>query len=133
MGLCLGTELTEEKKARIRSAKIDRDLYEFANMEMNVVKILLLGESAKVWRPVCVSARATVAGIFVGSDDNKNDLDCFYLPPGAAESGKSTLVKQMKIIHSHGFTQQELITFKVAKKHKSRQQTLVFGGGGTSS
>ncbi|TWW59589.1 Guanine nucleotide-binding protein G(o) subunit alpha [Takifugu flavidus] len=75
MGLCLGTELTEEKKARIRSAKIDRDLYEFAKMEMNVVKILLLG---------------------------------------AAESGKSTLVKQMKIIHSHGFTKQELITFKPA-------------------
>ncbi|TNM85438.1 hypothetical protein fugu_007709 [Takifugu bimaculatus] len=75
MGLCLGTELTEEKKARIRSAKIDRDLYEFAKMEMNVVKILLLG---------------------------------------AAESGKSTLVKQMKIIHSNGFTKQELITFKPA-------------------
>lgn len=66
MGLCLGTELTEEKKARIRSAKIDRDLYEFAKMEMNVVKILLLGETGKVWRPVwvvCVCARATVAGM----------------------------------------------------------------------
>lgn len=36
------------------------------------------------------------------------------LPPGAAESGKSTLVKQMKIIHSNGFTKQELLTFKVA-------------------
>ncbi|CAG06030.1 unnamed protein product, partial [Tetraodon nigroviridis] len=75
MGLCLGTELTEEKKARIRSAGIDRDLHELAKMEMNVVKILLLG---------------------------------------AAESGKSTLVKQMKIIHSHGFTRQELLTFKPA-------------------
>lgn len=32
---------------------------------------------------------------------------------GAAESGKSTLVKQMKIIHSHGFTKQELASFKV--------------------
>lgn len=73
MGLCLGTELTEEKKARIRSAKIDRDLYEFAKMEMNVVKILLLGESAKKKSggQFCVSARATVVGIFVGSDDNK--------------------------------------------------------------
>uniref|UniRef100_H3D973 Guanine nucleotide binding protein (G protein) alpha v1 n=1 Tax=Tetraodon nigroviridis TaxID=99883 RepID=H3D973_TETNG len=71
----LGTELTEEKKARIRSAGIDRDLHELAKMEMNVVKILLLG---------------------------------------AAESGKSTLVKQMKIIHSHGFTRQELLTFKPA-------------------
>ncbi|XP_055363789.1 guanine nucleotide binding protein (G protein) alpha v1 isoform X2 [Betta splendens] len=33
---------------------------------------------------------------------------------GAAESGKSTLVKQMKIIHSHGFNKQELISFKPA-------------------
>ncbi|XP_069785778.1 guanine nucleotide binding protein (G protein) alpha v1 isoform X1 [Narcine bancroftii] len=33
---------------------------------------------------------------------------------GAAESGKSTLVKQMKIIHSHGFTDEELISFKPA-------------------
>lgn len=45
MGLCLGTEVTEEKKAKILSAKIDRDLYESAKREMNVVKILLLGET----------------------------------------------------------------------------------------
>ncbi|XP_047435332.1 guanine nucleotide binding protein (G protein) alpha v1 [Mugil cephalus] len=76
MGQCIGTEVTEEeKKARIQSAKIDRDLYECAKREMNVVKILLLG---------------------------------------AAESGKSTLVKQMKIIHSNGFTKQELTSFKPA-------------------
>ncbi|KAI7790842.1 guanine nucleotide binding protein (G protein) alpha v1 [Triplophysa rosa] len=76
MGLCLGTDLTEDdKKAKIQSAQIDRDLYEYAKREMNVVKILMLG---------------------------------------AAESGKSTLVKQMKIIHSHGFTKQELASFKPA-------------------
>lgn len=46
MGLCLGAEVTEEeKKAKILSARIDRDLYESAKREMNVVKILLLGES----------------------------------------------------------------------------------------
>lgn len=46
MGLCLGTEVTEEqKKARTHSAEIDRDLYECAKREMNVVKILLLGET----------------------------------------------------------------------------------------
>lgn len=46
MGLCLGTEVTEEeKKARIHSTKIDRDLYEYAKRDMNVVKILLLGET----------------------------------------------------------------------------------------
>ncbi|XP_066560676.1 guanine nucleotide binding protein (G protein) alpha v1 [Amia ocellicauda] len=76
MGLCLGSEMTEEgKKAKIHSDRIDRDLYEYAKREMNLVKILMLG---------------------------------------AAESGKSTLVKQMKIIHSHGFTKQELISFKPA-------------------
>lgn len=36
-----------------------------------------------------------------------------YFNVGAAESGKSTLVKQMKIIHSHGFTKEELASFKV--------------------
>nr|XP_046190507.1 guanine nucleotide-binding protein alpha-3 subunit-like isoform X1 [Oncorhynchus gorbuscha]XP_046195936.1 guanine nucleotide-binding protein alpha-3 subunit-like isoform X1 [Oncorhynchus gorbuscha] len=80
MGQCLSSEqdLTEEgKKAKLQSAKIDRDLYEYAKREMNVVKILMLG---------------------------------------AAESGKSTLVKQMKIIHSHGFTKQELSSFKKAQQ-----------------
>ncbi|XP_051743260.1 guanine nucleotide-binding protein G(o) subunit alpha-like isoform X1 [Ctenopharyngodon idella] len=33
---------------------------------------------------------------------------------GTPESGKSTLVKQMKIIYSHGFNKQELISFKPA-------------------
>uniref|UniRef100_UPI0037E7BA5F guanine nucleotide-binding protein G(o) subunit alpha-like n=1 Tax=Semicossyphus pulcher TaxID=241346 RepID=UPI0037E7BA5F len=33
---------------------------------------------------------------------------------GAAESGKSTLIKQIKIIHSHGFSKQELVSFKPA-------------------
>ncbi|XP_048869153.1 guanine nucleotide binding protein (G protein) alpha v1 [Brienomyrus brachyistius] len=76
MGQCLGSELTDdEKNARTQSADIDKDLYELAKKEMNVVKILMLG---------------------------------------AAESGKSTLVKQMKIIHSHGFTKQELTSFKPA-------------------
>ncbi len=32
---------------------------------------------------------------------------------GAGESGKSTLVKQMKIIHNEGFTINELMSFKV--------------------
>ena len=32
---------------------------------------------------------------------------------GAGESGKSTLVKQMKIIHSDGFSKEELNSFKV--------------------
>ncbi|XP_034044635.1 guanine nucleotide-binding protein G(o) subunit alpha-like [Thalassophryne amazonica] len=76
MGLCFASEVPEEeRKARIHSSRIDRDLHEAAKRDLNVVKILLLG---------------------------------------AAESGKSTLVKQMKIIHGNGVTQQELRRFKPA-------------------
>ncbi|KAK1877373.1 Guanine nucleotide-binding protein G(o) subunit alpha [Dissostichus eleginoides] len=74
MGLC--PDITEEgKKAKLRSSKIEQDIFEHARTEMNVVKILMLG---------------------------------------AAESGKSTLIKQIKIIHSHGFSKQELMSFKAA-------------------
>lgn len=49
MGLCLGSEVTEEgKKAKIHSSQIDRDLYEYAKREMNVVKILMLGNTALI-------------------------------------------------------------------------------------
>nr|CFW94221.1 Eka-Go1 protein [Euperipatoides kanangrensis] len=72
MGSCLSLD-QEERKARLRSEEIDRQLDELAKQERNIIKILLLG---------------------------------------AAESGKSTLVKQMKIIHNDGFTQEELLSFK---------------------
>jgi guanine nucleotide-binding protein subunit alpha len=32
---------------------------------------------------------------------------------GTGESGKSTLVKQMKIIHNEGYTKEEMMSFKV--------------------
>jgi hypothetical protein len=31
---------------------------------------------------------------------------------GSGESGKSTIVKQMKIIHQNGFTKEELLTYR---------------------
>ena len=33
---------------------------------------------------------------------------------GAGESGKSTVVKQMKIIHGDGYTNNELASFRVS-------------------
>ncbi len=49
MGLCLGSEVTDEgKMARIHSSQIDRDLYEYAKREMNVVKILMLGKTCPI-------------------------------------------------------------------------------------
>lgn len=49
------------------------------------------------------------------------DFNTFTPSSGAAESGKSTLVKQMKIIHSNGFTKQELASFKVGVTHTHTQ------------
>lgn len=72
MGGCLSLD-DEERKARLRSAQIDRQIAELARQECNVIKILLLG---------------------------------------AGESGKSTIVKQMKIIHSEGFSDEELRSFR---------------------
>ncbi|XP_067934688.1 guanine nucleotide-binding protein G(o) subunit alpha-like isoform X2 [Watersipora subatra] len=43
--------------------------------------------------------------------DNENIVKILLL--GAGESGKSTLVKQMKIIHNDGFTSAELQSFKI--------------------
>ncbi|XP_068435188.1 guanine nucleotide-binding protein G(o) subunit alpha-like [Clinocottus analis] len=76
LGMCMHQDITEEdKKAKLRSSKIEQDLCDHARTEVNVVKILMLG---------------------------------------AAESGKSTLIKQIKIIHSQGFSKQELLSFKPA-------------------
>ena len=33
--------------------------------------------------------------------------------PGSGESGKSTIVKQMKIIHQNGYTQEELALYRL--------------------
>ncbi|XP_022102416.1 guanine nucleotide-binding protein G(o) subunit alpha-like [Acanthaster planci] len=74
MGACIGVD-QEEKRARLHSEAIDRQLIQMSKEEEHIVKILLLG---------------------------------------AGESGKSTLVKQMKIIHSDGFTNHELMSFKPA-------------------
>ena len=107
MGLCLHQGVSEEdKKARGHSSKIEQDLCdEQAKRETNVVKILLLGEC-------CWQAEKVKPIIFIfccsACINWSNDLLA-----GPAESGKSTLVKQMKLIHSCGFTKQELISFKV--------------------
>ncbi|KAG8984258.1 Guanine nucleotide-binding protein alpha-2 subunit [Tulasnella sp. 427] len=45
-------------------------------------------------------------------DAKKTAKDCKILLLGAGESGKSTIVKQMKIIHLNGFTPQALLFFR---------------------
>lgn len=43
-----------------------------------------------------------------------------WLASGAGESGKSTVVKQMKIIHGDGYSQQELESFTVSTLPSNR-------------
>ncbi|XP_034567927.1 guanine nucleotide-binding protein G(o) subunit alpha-like [Notolabrus celidotus] len=58
-------------------------------------------QSSKIEQDLCEQARNEI-----------NVVKILLL--GAAESGKSTLIKQMKIIHSHGFSTHDLISFKPA-------------------
>ncbi|XP_026533019.1 guanine nucleotide-binding protein G(t) subunit alpha-3-like [Notechis scutatus] len=43
---------------------------------------------------------------------------------GAGESGKSTIVKQMKIIHNHGYTDQECEEYKLVVYSNTLQSIL---------
>ena len=46
-------------------------------------------------------------------DPESRNLDVKVLLLGSAESGKSTLIKQLKIIHDNGFREDERILYKV--------------------
>ncbi|XP_036945286.1 guanine nucleotide-binding protein G(o) subunit alpha-like isoform X1 [Acanthopagrus latus] len=58
-------------------------------------------QSSKIEQDLCEHARTEMNVVKI-------------LMLGAGESGKSTLIKQIKIIHSHGFSRQELLSFKPA-------------------
>ncbi|ODO08355.1 guanine nucleotide-binding protein subunit alpha [Cryptococcus wingfieldii CBS 7118] len=45
-------------------------------------------------------------------DQRKFRKECKILLLGSGESGKSTIVKQMKIIHQNGYSKDELLTFR---------------------
>nr|BAC20192.1 G protein alpha subunit [Helicobasidium mompa]BAC20193.1 G protein alpha subunit [Helicobasidium mompa] len=48
----------------------------------------------------------------IEEDARKFKKECKILLLGSGESGKSTIVKQMKIIHQNGYTRDELVLFK---------------------
>lgn len=90
MGSCV-SQTPEEREAKSRSSAIDRNLRQDAKEFENTIKILLLGMSFELFMNSVMFAVIT----------------------GAGESGKSTLVKQMKIIHGDGYKVNELNSFKV--------------------
>ena len=80
---------TTDKEAVERSKKIDKDLRADGERAAREVKLLLLGE--------CQIALLNLL-VF-------NSL--YLIFAGAGESGKSTIVKQMKIIHETGYSKEE--------------------------
>ncbi|KAI0061797.1 G-protein alpha subunit [Artomyces pyxidatus] len=48
----------------------------------------------------------------IEEDSKKFKRECKILLLGSGESGKSTIVKQMKIIHQNGYTTEELLAFR---------------------
>ena len=86
----------EEQKARLRSTAIDRELRLSAKKLENTFKILVLGMYVMI-RTCLWHNYVTRYNIIIGAD----------------MSGKSTLIKQMRIIHGDGYSVEELKYFKV--------------------
>lgn len=81
----------EDKAEREKSLRIDRELEEDQKQLKREFKILLLGT-------------------FVFQHFFDRTLICAI---GSGESGKSTIVKQMKIIHQNGYSKEELLSWKL--------------------
>lgn len=75
-----------------------------------------MGNTACVSDPNIVAARNNSGAIDakIRRDGNRDRKVIKLLLLGAGESGKSTIVKQMKIIHSSGFSDEECLGFKAA-------------------
>ena len=62
----------------------------------------------------CDACVASAPAPVRGTECNTITLHCMRVPfVGAGESGKSTVVKQMKIIHGDGYQREELESYKV--------------------
>ncbi|KAH9957678.1 G-protein alpha subunit [Russula dissimulans] len=57
-------------------------------------------------------ARSDMIDRQIEEDSKKFKRECKILLLGSGESGKSTIVKQMKIIHQNGYMQDELLAFR---------------------
>jgi guanine nucleotide-binding protein subunit alpha len=90
MGACMSSQ-GEDYEQKKRSQEIDQQIKREAEKSGREVKLLLLGMITSG------IAFKRVANIGVGS----------------GESGKSTIVKQMKIIHQGGYTKDELALYRL--------------------
>lgn len=69
-------------------------------------------KSEKVFSGKCKESRKVGCGLNSYQDEKCNIFKILIL--GTGESGKSTLVKQMKIIHNEGYSEDEILQFRVS-------------------
>jgi guanine nucleotide-binding protein subunit alpha len=89
------------KAQRDRSYAIDKQIEEDSRKFKKECKILLLGECLDVLRWWLLGIFMLFATYAAGTQS------------GSGESGKSTIVKQMKIIHQNGYSKEELLNFRM--------------------
>lgn len=100
---CASTR-TSRRRGRRPSCRAPRSSRTFASMQRL---------RRMWWKSSCLVSETAGMSILVHQVSVKWH---FVRAPGAGESGKSTLIKQIKIIHSQGFSRQELLSFKVSVK-----------------
>ncbi|KAI9452290.1 G-protein alpha subunit [Lactarius psammicola] len=71
-----------------------------------------MGNCASNTREAEERARSDMIDRQIEEDSKKYKRECKILLLGSGESGKSTIVKQMKIIHQNGYTPEELLAFR---------------------
>jgi guanine nucleotide-binding protein G(i) subunit alpha len=71
-----------------------------------------MGNCASNTREAEERARSDLIDRQIEEDSKKYKRECKILLLGSGESGKSTIVKQMKIIHQNGYSPEELLAFR---------------------
>lgn len=102
MGSCQSVQDGDEEDKRKRSRAIDAKLEEDSKRLRKECKILLLGG----YKPF-VTGQSSLWSF--SETHNTDHIIC----KGSGESGKSTIVKQMKIIHQNGYTKDELALYRL--------------------
>jgi hypothetical protein len=111
MGVCNSTSSPQDKDNNQRSNVIDKDLTKDRKAFVNEIRLLLLGRFLPFLEHLFTSLSFTFTFpslFFFGCLMAINDS----LQQGAGDSGKSTIAKQMKIIHLKGFTKEERIPYR---------------------
>lgn len=104
MGCGSSTPVDPDERVAVRqTAVIDKMIRMDKKVQDRTVKILLLGSSDKSALP----PRWWVYLSIIYAIRRQNWHVLIFLTLGAGESGKSTIIKQMRIIHSGGFPEDE--------------------------